>query len=79
MQMTNRIREYFKIKYAGDCKCGNCHLVPTEVLESWRQSFEDLAVAADTAELMLRKEYPAAAQSLRAKVSIAKALTSVQS
>lgn len=26
------LREYVKMKYVGDCKCGDCQLVPTKVL-----------------------------------------------
>lgn len=28
-------REYLKIKYMGDCKCGNCQLVPPVMIEAW--------------------------------------------
>lgn len=26
------LREYMKLKYAGDCKCGHCQLVPDDLL-----------------------------------------------
>lgn len=26
------LREYVKLRYMGDCKCGDCQLVPTKVL-----------------------------------------------
>lgn len=41
-------REYLKIKYSapsGGCKCGNCQLVPPEMLEAWATQL-DIAVAA---------------------------------
>jgi hypothetical protein len=31
-------REYLKLKYIGDCKCGNCQLVPAEQLVEWSKS-----------------------------------------
>jgi hypothetical protein len=38
-------REYLKIKYAaptGACKCGNCQLVPPEMLAAWDDEIERL-------------------------------------
>jgi hypothetical protein len=35
-------REFLKLKYIGDCKCGDCQLVPAAVLEAWAVQFEAL-------------------------------------
>lgn len=40
--MTNP-REYLKIKYMGDCKCGDCQLVPPAELASWADALESIA------------------------------------
>lgn len=32
-ELVERIREYTAIRYAGDCKCGKCRLVPREVID----------------------------------------------
>lgn len=37
-------REYLKLKYMGECKCGNCQLVPPEKLEQWAQE-RDMLIA----------------------------------
>lgn len=63
---------------------GGCR--PASEAEAWafaeverlRAVMRDLAIAADTAELMLRETHPAAAQSLRRKVSAARALDVVE-
>lgn len=44
-----------------------------DIIREMGPALLDLAIAADTAELMLQAEYPAAAQSLRGKVTEAKA------
>lgn len=36
-------REYLKIKYMGQCKCGDCHLVPPAALASWADALESIA------------------------------------
>lgn len=41
-----RPREYLKIKYsapAGACKCGECQLVPPEMLMTWDAQIEALS------------------------------------
>lgn len=43
-------------------------------MEQFRRILRELAVAADTAELLLRKEYPARASSLRLRVTQAREL-----
>lgn len=39
--MTN-LREYRKMKYMGDCKCGDCQLVPLAVLNEQILQFDRL-------------------------------------
>ena len=34
--------EYLKLKYMGDCKCGNCQLVPPEDLLRWDNELREL-------------------------------------
>jgi ribosomal protein L32 len=31
--LAEELREYTAMKYAGDCKCGKCHLVPREFID----------------------------------------------
>lgn len=33
MSERTDLREYLKLKYAGDCKCGHCSLVPDAVIQ----------------------------------------------
>lgn len=32
-ELAEELREYTAMKYAGDCKCGKCQLVPRELVE----------------------------------------------
>jgi hypothetical protein len=44
----NSPREYLKFKYSAPsecCKCGNCQLVPPDVLARWAQEQEAMAKA----------------------------------
>lgn len=38
----NDLREYRKIKYMGDCKCGKCHLIPIDVINEKILEFDRL-------------------------------------
>jgi hypothetical protein len=31
--LAEELREYTAMKYAGDCKCGKCQLVPRDLVE----------------------------------------------
>jgi hypothetical protein len=31
-ELSEELREYTAMKYAGDCKCGKCQLVPRELI-----------------------------------------------
>jgi hypothetical protein len=44
------LREYVKMKYVGDCKCGDCQLVPTKVLYEQDANIEKLVQALTEAE-----------------------------
>ena len=33
IHLAEELREYTAMKYAGDCKCGKCQLVPRELVE----------------------------------------------
>lgn len=37
------LREYRKMKYMGDCKCGNCQLVPLHVINGCIAAMEKIA------------------------------------
>jgi hypothetical protein len=32
MSIANELRDRLKLRYAGDCKCGHCSLVPDELV-----------------------------------------------
>lgn len=36
------LREYVKLRYMGDCKCGDCHLVPVKILFEQDAKFDEL-------------------------------------
>jgi len=39
------LREYVKLRYMGNCKCGDCQLVPTKVLFDQDAKFDALVQA----------------------------------
>lgn len=47
--------EYLKLKYIGDCKCGDCQLVPATVLQAWENSHASLKARIDELEGALDK------------------------
>lgn len=52
--------EYLKLKYMGECKCGNCQLVPPEQLKAWSAERDALVRALDelqSAETVYRMTY----------------------
>jgi hypothetical protein len=50
------LREYVKMKYVGDCKCGDCQLVPTQVLREQDAAIDLMWNALNLAEYALRKD-----------------------
>ena len=43
------LREYLKLQYAGNCKCGHCNLVPVNVIETTAAEIERLTAERDAA------------------------------
>jgi hypothetical protein len=43
--MMSALREYVKLRYMGDCKCGDCQLVPTKVLYEEDAKFDAIVKA----------------------------------
>lgn len=50
---ADTLREYLKLKYMGDCKCGHCQLVPAEVIEHAAAVLEALSRAAPSGSDMV--------------------------
>lgn len=51
------LREYEKLKYAGNCKCGQCNLVPVGFITDTKRLMAALAI------VMKAELYPSKAQS----------------
>lgn len=49
------VRERMHLRYAGDCKCGKCQLVPLEMLIAVRFALPSLAEEAEKLREALRK------------------------
>lgn len=44
------LREKLKLKYIGDCKCGQCQLVEAALIEEAADALSALTIRAETAE-----------------------------
>lgn len=44
------LREYVKLRYAGDCKCGDCQLVPAKVLYEEDAKYDAMVATLTEAE-----------------------------
>ncbi len=45
--LADEVAEYTKMKYIGDCKCGQCQLVPIEFVERLAISLKSAAAEHD--------------------------------
>lgn len=52
----SELREYVKLRYMGDCKCGDCQLVPTKVLYQESEKFDALVKVLKLIEYASRKD-----------------------
>jgi hypothetical protein len=50
------LREYTAIKYAGDCKCGNCRLIPRQALAENIADHDVMMAALRLIEYVSRKD-----------------------
>lgn len=55
-QLAEELREFTAIKYAGNCKCGACQLVPRAFVERIYHSLNSAGVAFETQLEAVRRE-----------------------
>ena len=46
--IVERLRDRLKLRYAGDCKCGHCALVPDDLVREAADEIERLRASIDT-------------------------------
>jgi len=71
--LLDELREYTALRYAGDCKCGNCQLVPRATLDRAIQTMAQLEAHAaeqvraerEAWQLKLQQLYESASRKLR--------------
>lgn len=50
--------EYTKLKYAGDCKCGECQLVPMSVVISTDEAHDQMLSALSALDAYWSEDFP---------------------
>ena len=54
MDIVERLREHTALKYMGDCKCGNCQLVPRPMVDEAADDIERLLALVKAQEALTR-------------------------